>query len=374
MRILHVIPSYYPATQFGGTATATHSLCEALAEVGEDVEVLTTNRGLETELPDGGEVTHGSVRVTYLRACRPNSLFGARALLERLESAVREADVVHSHGLFLLPTLSAHLVSQVLGVPSVVSPRGMLMNAAIGSKRRRLKQAWIRTVEYPRLALSHLHFVTEFERSESAKVFPRSASGFVLPFGVALDSPATCDFPKTLVLGYLGRLAPEKNLEALLSVTSSLNVPVVLAGGGDDAYVQHLKAIGGATAMFLGELSPDHRWKLFEQISVLVLTSHFESFGNAAIEAMAAARPVLVGYSVGSAEFVKEAAAGFVTETDSESLMRTIRELEELPRSDLAAAGKRGAEFVRMRLSWPLVAAKFVEHYRQAAKQRMDQV
>src|SRR5260370_167350 len=43
MRILHVVPTYLPATRYGGPIYAVHGLCRALAARGHDVTVFTTN-------------------------------------------------------------------------------------------------------------------------------------------------------------------------------------------------------------------------------------------------------------------------------------------------------------------------------------------
>lgn len=43
MRILHVVPSYLPAMRYGGPIYSVHALCAALARLGHDVNVYTTN-------------------------------------------------------------------------------------------------------------------------------------------------------------------------------------------------------------------------------------------------------------------------------------------------------------------------------------------
>jgi len=45
MRILEVIPSYLPATRYGGPIFSTHALSKALVERGHTVEVYTTYGG-----------------------------------------------------------------------------------------------------------------------------------------------------------------------------------------------------------------------------------------------------------------------------------------------------------------------------------------
>ena len=44
MRILHVVPSYYPAVNYGGPIYAIHQLCAAQVALGLEVDVFTTNR------------------------------------------------------------------------------------------------------------------------------------------------------------------------------------------------------------------------------------------------------------------------------------------------------------------------------------------
>ena len=43
MKILHVVPTYYPAVRYGGPIRSVHGLASALAAQGHDVHVYTTN-------------------------------------------------------------------------------------------------------------------------------------------------------------------------------------------------------------------------------------------------------------------------------------------------------------------------------------------
>ena len=43
MKILYVVPTYLPATRYGGPIFAVHGLARALAERGHYVDVFTTN-------------------------------------------------------------------------------------------------------------------------------------------------------------------------------------------------------------------------------------------------------------------------------------------------------------------------------------------
>ena len=51
MKILHVVPTYYPAVRYGGPIRSVHGLASALAAQGHDVHVYTTNADGEGVLP-----------------------------------------------------------------------------------------------------------------------------------------------------------------------------------------------------------------------------------------------------------------------------------------------------------------------------------
>ena len=51
MKILHVVPTYYPAVRYGGPIRSVHGLASALAAQGHDVHVYTTNVDGEGVLP-----------------------------------------------------------------------------------------------------------------------------------------------------------------------------------------------------------------------------------------------------------------------------------------------------------------------------------
>jgi len=46
MRVVHVLPVWAPAWQYGGPVHSVGRLCEGLAAAGVTVEVLTTTAGL----------------------------------------------------------------------------------------------------------------------------------------------------------------------------------------------------------------------------------------------------------------------------------------------------------------------------------------
>ena len=77
MKILHVVPTYYPAVRYGGPIRSVHGLASALAAQGHDVHVYTTNVDGEGVLPVPLDrpVQLDGVNVWYFAtSCRPPPL------------------------------------------------------------------------------------------------------------------------------------------------------------------------------------------------------------------------------------------------------------------------------------------------------------
>src|SRR3954451_2978489 len=90
VKVLHVVPSFYPAHYYGGPVQATLHLCRKLAEAGCDVRVLTTNaNGPEVlDVRTGAEIEVApGVRVNYTKRARPDSF--APALIGSLPGMTR---------------------------------------------------------------------------------------------------------------------------------------------------------------------------------------------------------------------------------------------------------------------------------------------
>ena len=97
MKILHVVPSFYPAHVYGGPIESVYALCRHSAAQGCAVRVLTTDaNGLDRvlEVETSRETTlAGNVQVSYCRRLARHSV--SLQLLGCLLEYIRWADVVH---------------------------------------------------------------------------------------------------------------------------------------------------------------------------------------------------------------------------------------------------------------------------------------
>src|SRR5438105_3370093 len=169
MRLLHVVPTYLPATRYGGPIFAVHGLCRALAARGQVVDVFTTNvdgDGVSDVALD--RVTNiAGVNVHYFGSSLKRIYFSP-AMRRRLYERVAEFDIVHAHSVFLWPTAAASRAAHARGVPYLISPRGMLVPELIRRKSRIAKSAWISLIERRNFAhASAIHFTSEQEHEDA---------------------------------------------------------------------------------------------------------------------------------------------------------------------------------------------------------------
>jgi len=376
VRLLHVVPTYLPATRYGGPIYAVHGLCRALAARGHDVDVFTTNvdGDRESDVPLGVPVDLDGVSVHYFRSTF-RRLYVSPAMRAALAASMAGYDAVHLHSVFLWPTYAAARVAALQGVPYIVSPRGMLVPKLVARKSRVAKTLWIRAVERRTFAnAAAVHFTARVEWDDARRIGIPLPNPIVVPNGI--DLPAADPRPRLpATLLFLGRINWKKGLDFLLDAIKDVpGVKIVIAGNDDEELTPKLREQAMRNGIadridFRGPVSGAAKEELLRTATALVLPSLSENFGNVVLEAMAVEMPVIVTPEVGLAADVESAGAGIVTSNAPDALATAIRGI--LSDSDARAAmGKRGRELVRSRFTWDRVAAAMEQHYERIAAGR----
>src|SRR5258708_11129808 len=214
MRLLHVVPTYLPATRYGGPIFAVHGLCRALAARGNSVEVFTTNVDGDdvSDVPLGTEVPRDGVTIHYF-ASTIDRIYYSPAMRRALSKRAGDFDLVHAHSVFLWPTVLAAREAHSHGVPYVISPRGMLVPELVRRKSSIAKKAWIRLFEKRNFAgAASIHFTSEREHDDARRLGIATPRSFVIPNGIDLPLPSDRARPPRLVL-FLGRITWHKGLD-----------------------------------------------------------------------------------------------------------------------------------------------------------------
>lgn len=171
--------------------------------------------------------------------------------------------------------------------------------------------------------------------------------------------------PGDLVVGYVGRLAPEKGIATALAALASLpaspagRVRVAVAGDGPDE--ERCRAMAPAGTWFAGSLSGEELSAFYASLDVLVFPSTTETFGNVVLEAMASGVAVVAPDRGATTEFAHARTAALFDAERPGSIAGIVHGLLQQParRAALVAAGLE----VAASRSWTAVWRGLVQEY-----------
>jgi len=163
-----------------------------------------------------------------------------------------------------------------------------------------------------------------------------------------------------LIVGYVGRLAAEKELDLLAALADDDRYALVVVGGGPEE--QRLRALLPG-AHFLGVLHGEQLGAAYASLDVFVHTGRHETFCQSAQEALASGVPVVAPRSGGPVDLVDDGVTGFLYRPgDRTDLARHVALLRDDPLRR-RTMGRAARTQVAGR-SWKSVNDRLVEHYR----------
>lgn len=360
LRVLHVIPSVSRSS--GGPSKAIGQMERVLAASGVEVVTVTTDDdGNAQRLPVSlGTATesNGATRLFFSRQTRPYK--ASLPLLKWLLREVPGFDVVHVHALFSFAPVAAAWIARNAGVPYIIRPLGVLNRYGMEQRRSRLKVLSMGLLEGGLLRdAAAVHFTADQERveAEALGIHMRST---VVALGIEPMPAASADLFLAAHPGlgsrrllYVSRVDPKKNIEVLLGAVaaSRQSVPglsLIICGDGDQSYVSRLKALSSDLGLdqcvvWAGHVDGALKASAFAAAEVFVLPSISENFGIAAVEALSAGLPCILGEGVAVARRVAEAGAGMAVAPTTEAVAGAIVEMLGAP-VELARASAKGRE------------------------------
>jgi glycosyltransferase involved in cell wall biosynthesis len=131
-------------------------------------------------------------------------------------------------------------------------------------------------------------------------------------------------------LAFAGRLTAQKSLDVALAALARVDgVTLVIAGDGDERAALERRAAElrlAGRVRFLGPQSRERVLELFRAADAVVLSSSWENFPHAVVEALAVGTPVLATTTGGVAEVVRDGENGLLVPAgDADALGEAIR-------------------------------------------------
>lgn len=300
MRIAHIVGSL--ESRYGGPSRSVRHLATATANLGHDVEILTS---APTAIP---LEVHGRLQVQTWRRGWPGSLCPVPGMTRHLRQ--EPFDIVHDHGLWLRTLHYAHRKAAKDQIPLVISPRGMMSTWAWG--RGRARKALAACLVHPgAFAGARGWHATSAEEADEIRQLGFKQPVCVAPNGVSAPDPtevaaarahwqaavpATTTMPVAL---FYSRFHSKKRIIELIDLWVS-NGPkdwlLLLVGVPEEYSIAQLRAyvlrsgVAGRIEVYDGADRPAP----YAVASLFLLPSHSENFGLVIAEAGAHGVPVVV--------------------------------------------------------------------------------
>ncbi len=392
MKTLHVIPAV--PVEAGGPTVAVFSMARALRTVGVDAEIATTDSSIRGNLPVplGRKLTQRDVSIYYF-CCPAFRKYGFSMTLNAwLRMHIREYDLIHVHGVFAHPSISAVRCARAARVPYILRPCGELDPWCL-RKNASLKRLYLGMIGWRMLNQAHAIHATSAPEKSAIERLKVKAPLVVIPLGTDLQSPSAPvpygDFRKRYpccqdrkIILFLSRIDPKKGLDLLFESLGRIDqtrddFAVVVAGSGSPPFERRVhtraKEMGfKGPVIFCGFLDGEQKWAALRDADLFVLPSYDENFGVAVVEAMAMGLPVLISDQVGIHQEVIGYEAGVVTRCNVEDVTEALVRL--LDDDDLRRRmGENAKRLVREKFVWPRVAGELLKLYQSilhAAGQR----
>lgn len=379
----------YPPKSVGGLAQHVYDLTASLADLGQEVDLVTTG---EPGLPGVEKVKGIRVhRVIPYNLTPPHFISSIIQLnLSMLEKAVAlfnagdDYHMVHAHD--WLVAYAGRALKHIYKVPLVATIHATEHGRNHGLHNQ--DQRYISDVEWW-LAYEAWKVVccSSYMKKELINVFGIPEDK-VCPIynGVSVDS-LTCRLPGEVIgsfreqyarpeekiVFFVGRLVQEKGLQVLLEAAPKIleghpRTRFVIAGKGPvrEAMEEKVREMEmGDRVAFTGYVDNETRNLLYASADVAVFPSLYEPFGIVALEGMATRTPVIVSDTGGLSEIVDHGIDGLKFPPGSPgSLAESVL---QILKDDTTARrlAKKAFQKVVYDYSWEGIARKTVEVYQE---------
>ena len=170
-------------------------------------------------------------------------------------------------------------------------------------------------------------------------------------------------FDRDFIIGYVGRLSPEKNVAMLADLDRALRASgirgfrfLIVGEGSERAWLSENMPHAEVPGILRGEALA----RAYASMDAFVFPSLTDTFGNVVLEAMASGVPAIVSSAGGPKYLIETGKTGYVAANVGEfaaAVARLVRDASV--RAAMRAAARRSAE----RFSWDRVVGEVYQHY-----------
>lgn len=393
MRILQVVPYFFPAWAYGGPAKLVYDTSVFFADQNNQVTVYTSDAyDSERRMPRNKRINHKNITVHYFKNFHNaltytyNIFFTPDTYISALVE-LKKFDVIHIHDFYTLQNAWIAFLAKLYNVPFILSVHGCLEEKRLA--QRSLFKKWylwlfgnwmlknatkvVATSDNEVLAYqqhgvetSHIYrlghgvnkeeFVTKLSKTASRKELKLPLSKVIITF--------------------LGRIHQIKGLDILVKAISHLKLKHVhfVIAGSDDGYLSELMRLIKQLKLkeqitILGTIFGETKAQLFKATDIFVYPSYSEGFSLGILEALTAGLPLVITTGC-HFELVAEEKAGLIVSPDDKQLAAALYTVatDESLRKSMSA---RAVKLIENYFSMAKIGHDLLDLYQQSVQRTM---
>ncbi len=374
LQIVQVVASL--DAEAAGPSYSVPRLSRALAEHGHVVTLLSVTSNGSNRLENNRDaLSYDDRRYPWQFKSLPvvGKLGISHTMRKTLLESAKQADVLHSHGLWRLANVYSATAARRAQKPLVLSPRGMLAPQALTFSPLSKRIFWWLRQKEAAAVVSVFHATSEAEY-EDIRAYGLKQPVAVIPNGI--DVPALfpqeeidVDIPTVL---FLGRLHPVKALDRLVSAWHKLGEyqsgwRLRIVGPVEQGYDAELRSLivhyGLSNVELLGPVQGQEKWRVMQAAEIFVLPSLSENFAIAVAESLAMGTPVIASRGT-PWRGLETHGCGWWVSNSVDDLTQALATAMSKSAIERAEMGITGRAWMERSFSWSGIATEMTAVYR----------
>jgi len=302
-----------------------------------------------------------------------NSLLAVIAYFKKHAGAI---DIVHLHNVWSIQNIVLSRVLVNKSIPYIVTVHAGLMEDRVKDSHYFLKILFHNLLQKKHFdnAIA-LHAIAREEMTNISE-YTSNQNIVYIPNGIDTKSkklPKEQFHNKKINIGYLGRLAEEKNILGLINAVASLNIEtlskieLIIMGPKNNNYARKcinlVRRLGlDKYIFFAGKVNSEEKWLRLSQLDIYIQASFSEGASLTILEAMYSKLPLIItrtcniSYLHGQ-DFLKMVEP--LPKDIARGINEAVNDIETFRKS-----GKSAHDFVCNHLDWEWVAADLINIYK----------
>jgi glycosyltransferase involved in cell wall biosynthesis len=352
---------------YGGPAYTIPALCRVLAEHGVTVVLHTLG-------PESAHTREGYEFRSHAQSPFIPRLGLSSSMRKALLAALDDADIMHSHLLWMMPTIYPAFLRKLRPNKChlVMSPRGTLDPWDFNNHKLQKRIAWIAGQRMNLASSACLHATAPMERDHFRALGLRAPIA-VVPNGV--DIPDLSSYPKVQQprrrLLFFARIHPKKGVDILIQAWRNIqhtapDWDLQIAGNPNGSHLEEMQQLalhlGAQRLTFLCPVSPEEKWRLYRNADLYVLPTRGDNWGISIADALSFGVPAIVSKEApwGGLETYR---CGWWLDLSIDAFTECLRTVLQKEPAHLCEMGGRGREWMTRDFSWSSVGLKMEATY-----------